>query len=120
MPDLDTWDLQPLVEGIHIPNDPNSMEEPAPNELIRDAEIVYMYCHENRHRKPEAPAQPGTNTIIYEKEIIYIEKRIDTVALAKEHGHKEEDHDCPVCNAARPKKPTVALYNAAMGTDQSV
>mmetsp|Transcript_25853 Transcript_25853/g.32157 ORF Transcript_25853/g.32157 Transcript_25853/m.32157 type:complete len:105 (-) Transcript_25853:1388-1702(-) len=73
MPDLDAWDLEPLVEGITLPTEPESASAPTTDDLIRDAEIVYWYCHENRFqdKKPQKEAK-NTHTITHVKEIVYV------------------------------------------------
>ena len=110
-PDLSRWDLEPLCEGIRRPNEPNVPSMEGPNDLLREAEILYTYCHRNRGKKPKpGKKQTGqnTHTHIHTKEIVYIEREVEHKAHAEGHEHHDEDHDCPVCNAAKPKKPTVA------------
>lgn len=120
---MEAWDLEPLVEGITLPREPDSRDgDPDPVDLIQYFESIYRQCHiakanevEQKKLQEEEEAQKKaaeapTHTHTHTKEIVYIERAGKDTNTKEEHGHDDEDHDCPVCNASKPKKPTAAQH----------
>ena len=97
MPELEEWNLHPLIEGLR------KTKEPACN--VGNEESV----------PPERdPHLPPWDELIKEREPSEIIIDAPARAPAAHSDHKDnhdhdKDHDCPVCNAAKPRKPTAAI-----------
>ena len=104
MPELEEWNLHPLIEGLRESKEPAcnvGNEESVPPEK----DPLMPSPEELKKQRENHLDNKGTSEIIIDA---------PDRAPAAHSDHKDDhdhdkDHDCPVCNAAKPRKPTAAI-----------
>ena len=106
---MDQWDLYPLKEGIQKDEEPlvmqgwNDIDEP--KNMIHMMEYIYNHYHDSQELSKLG--QPDNKKGSSRR--LIIDKKFTEATTQKDHDHEaDEDHDCPVCNASKPKKPKIA------------
>ena len=104
MPELEEWNLHPLIEGLR------KVQEPSCNigneESVPPEKDPHMPPWDELIKEKEQPERPVGVTEI----IIDVPDRVPATHSDHKDDHDHDaDHDCPVCNAAKPRKPTAAV-----------
>ena len=105
LPDKNQWDLYPLREGV-VPKNREPMlwenfdDVGEPSLLIQNAEFIYQHYHLMQNESSISPPLVQSNRDDINPAPL---KVITTIHTVTQEDHNAEDHDCPICNAAKPK-----------------
>lgn len=75
-----------------------------PKNMINMVEFIYNHYHDSQQltKLDQNDNQKGSSRRLV------VDKKFTEATTQKDHDHEnDEDHECPICNAAKPKKPKI-------------